>query len=57
MEPEPEELPPVGAWVPVAGRAPCRKSPQCEPKNSGDVVHIGGYHGGFAAAWVTQVLK
>ena len=22
-----------------------------------DVVHIGGYRGGFAAAWATQVLK
>ena len=51
LEPKPEEPPLVGVWAPLDGRALCRKSPQRELKNSNDAVHIGGYRGGFAAAW------
>jgi len=54
---EPEELPPVGVWAPLVGCVLYRKRPRREPKNSGDVVHIGGYRGGFVVAWAMQVLK
>ena len=49
--------PSVGAQAPLAGRALSQNSPQREPKSSGDVVHIGGYHRRFAAAWAMQALK
>ena len=56
-EPEPEELPFVGVWAPLVGCVLYRKRPRPEPKNSGDVVHICGYRGGFVVAWAMQVLK